>query len=127
MRALIVALALAAVPATASAQMHDGHDPAGGASVEVQFAAFGPANVDVLAGDEITWMNVSVRRHDVAATDGSFDSGSLFPGARRCVTSHAAESRSAYKRNGTSPALPFRVVIGMHRPGYATSACGPND
>ena len=81
MRALIVALALAAVPATASAQMHDGHDPAGAASVEVQFAAFGPANVDVLAGDKITWMNVSVRRHDVAATDGSFDSGSLFPGA----------------------------------------------
>jgi plastocyanin len=83
MRALIVALALAAVPATAGAQMHDGHGmgaPGPGTSIDVQFAAFGPANVDVLAGDKVSWMNVSVRRHDVAADDGSFDSGSLFPG-----------------------------------------------
>jgi len=82
MRALIaVTLALAAVPASAGAQMPDMHGPGAGTSVDVQFAAFGPANVDVLAGEKVTWMNVSVRRHDVAADDGSFDSGSLFPNA----------------------------------------------
>jgi plastocyanin len=83
-RALFVTLLLALLPATATAtaQMHDGHGaPADGTSVDVQFAAFGPMTVDVLAGDRITWTNVSARRHDVAADDGSFDSGSLFPGA----------------------------------------------
>jgi plastocyanin len=79
--ALIAVLATLALPASASAQMMDmDHGAHGAAGVDVQFAAFGPAEVDVLAGDRVTWSNVSARRHDVAADDHSFDSGSLFTG-----------------------------------------------
>jgi plastocyanin len=77
-RALIVA-ALLAVPAPAAAQMHGDHGAAPSTAVSVQFAAFGPAVSDVLVGDKITWTNTSVRKHDVAAVDASFNSGPLFP------------------------------------------------
>jgi plastocyanin len=77
--AAVAALALA--PAAASAQHGDhGADP-GGTTVSIAFAAFDPPFVDVLRGDRITWDNVSVRQHDVAAVDGSFNSGPLRGGA----------------------------------------------
>jgi plastocyanin len=78
-RALLAAVAaLALMPAAATAQHgdHGGHDPGAG-MVSIQFAAFAPPFVDVLRGDTITWDNVSVRQHDVAAVDGSFNSGVL--------------------------------------------------
>jgi plastocyanin len=77
--AAVAALALA--PAAASAQHGDhGADP-GGTTVSIAFAAFDPPFVDVLRGDRITWDNVSVRQHDVAAVDGGFISGALRGGA----------------------------------------------
>ena len=82
-RALLAAVAaLALAPAAASAQHGDhGTDP-GGATVSTAFAAFDPPYVDVLRGDRVTWDNVSVRQHDVAAVDASFNSGALRGGAR---------------------------------------------
>lgn len=76
-RALLAALAaLALMPAAAAAQHGDHGGPVPGAgTVSIQFAAFAPPFVDVLRGDTITWDNVSVRQHDVAAVDGSFNSG----------------------------------------------------
>ena len=82
-RALLAALAaLALMPAAAAAQHgdHGGPDP-GAATISIQFAAFEPPSIDVLRGDRITWDNVSVRQHDVAAVDGSFISGVLPGGA----------------------------------------------
>jgi plastocyanin len=80
-RATILAALLAlALPASGGAQMHMDHGGAGGPAVDVQFGAFAPAALDVLTGDRITWTNASARRHDVAADDLSFDSGSLFTG-----------------------------------------------
>jgi plastocyanin len=81
-RALLAAVtALALAPAAASAQHGDhGADP-GGTTVSIAFAAFDPPFVDVLRGDRVTWDNVSVRQHDVAAVDGSFNSGALRGGA----------------------------------------------
>ena len=63
------ALVPAADPAAAA--------PAGAAGPEVmiQFAAFAPAQLDVLPGETVTWMNMSQRSHTVTADDGSFDSG----------------------------------------------------
>jgi plastocyanin len=79
-RALLAVAALLALPATASAQMHHGDHAAAGPEVSVGFASFAPAELDVLAGEPVTWNNVSVRKHDVAALDLSFNSGALTPG-----------------------------------------------
>ena len=82
-RALLAAVAaLALAPAGASAQGHHGGAPEpGSAHVSIGFADFDPPFVDVLRGDEVHWENDSVRRHDVAAVDGSFNSGVLAAGA----------------------------------------------
>ena len=81
-RALIAAVAaLALAPASAAAQEHHGGPPPDGADISIGYADFSPARVDVLAGDPIHWANASVRRHDVAAVDASFNSGILGAGA----------------------------------------------
>jgi plastocyanin len=110
-RALLAAVAaLAASAAPASAQMHHDHGATGGSMVDVEFAAFAPPAIDVLAGEPVTWSNASVRRHDVAAVDGSFNSGSLFAGATY---------RHAFDRPGVVPYFctlhPFmRGTIAVH-------------
>jgi len=48
-------------------------------SVNIQFSAFGPGQIDVLPGETVRWQNVSERRHTVNADDGSFASGDLYP------------------------------------------------
>ena len=82
-RALLAALVvLALAPAVAAAQHGDhGAAPDAGAAVSIGFAAFDPPFVDVLRGERVTWDNVSVRQHDVAAADGGFNSGPLRAGA----------------------------------------------
>jgi plastocyanin len=80
-RALLAAVAaLALAPAAAPAQGHD-HGAGSGAKISIGFAAFDPPLTDVLRGDAVRWDNASVRRHDVAAVDGSFVSGVLGAGA----------------------------------------------
>jgi plastocyanin len=85
--AIAVALVLAAAAAPAAAQHAHGGPPSHGAGtgtgtqVEIGYAAFDPPQLDVLRGDAITWDNVGVRRHDVAAVDASFVSGILGAGA----------------------------------------------
>lgn len=69
--AVAVAL-LAAAPAAAAPQ----------AKVYVQYAAYGPAQLDVLPGAVVAWTNVSRRTHTVTADAGGFDSGELGPGRR---------------------------------------------
>lgn len=77
---LAAAIVLALAPVTATAQDHHGGEPHAGA-ISIGFADFDPAFADVLTGDSIRWTNDSVRRHDVAAVDGAFNSGSLGAGA----------------------------------------------
>jgi copper binding plastocyanin/azurin family protein len=50
-------------------------------AVTIQFAAFAPPHVDVLAGDTTTWRNVSGRIHTVTAADGAWTSARLSTGA----------------------------------------------
>jgi plastocyanin len=71
--ALAGVLALLAAPAGAAGATHD---------VNVQFAAFGPPQVDVLPGETVSWTNVSLREHTVTSEGGLFASGGLVPGAR---------------------------------------------
>ena len=42
--------------------------------VSIQFAAFAPRRIDVVAGDTVRWTNNSVRVHTVNAVDGSWSS-----------------------------------------------------
>ncbi|MCD6727989.1 MAG: hypothetical protein LT070_12230 [Solirubrobacteraceae bacterium] len=62
------------------------------ATVSIEFNAFSPAHVDVLAGDTVRWRNESVRTHTVTAVDRAFDSGPISGGegfARRLETDGA--------------------------------------
>lgn len=60
-------------PRTAMAQ--------GTASVAIVDFAFDPGSVSVAAGGTVTWTNQGATVHTVSADDGSFESGSLDPGA----------------------------------------------
>jgi plastocyanin len=51
------------------------------ARVPIAYAAFATPYLDVIAGDTVTWVNDSVRPHDIVAADFSFDSGRLATGA----------------------------------------------
>jgi hypothetical protein len=48
--------------------------------VLIAFAAFGPPQTTVLAGDTVTWTNQSVRKHAVDGLGEPFDSPELFSG-----------------------------------------------
>jgi plastocyanin len=48
----------------------------------IAYGAFAPMQVQVLAGDTVTWTNVSVRDHTVNALDGSWGSPTLTEGDR---------------------------------------------
>jgi plastocyanin len=110
-RALVAAVvALALAPASAAAQGHPHGDAPQGADISIGYADFSPARVDVLAGDPIRWANSSVRRHDVAAVDVSFNSGILGAGMAFSRT-FASAGEVAY----FCTIHPFmRGVVGVH-------------
>ncbi|HKX25008.1 MAG TPA: plastocyanin/azurin family copper-binding protein, partial [Actinomycetota bacterium] len=56
-------------------------EAAGGTAVAIQGFAFAPTTLDVAAGMEVTWTNQDPAPHTVTADDGSFDSGTIDPGA----------------------------------------------
>lgn len=72
---LVLVAALVIVPGAAG--MDGSHGGTTDVHVHVDFAAFSPAEVDVVTGESVRWTNDSVRAHDVAAEDGRFDSGRL--------------------------------------------------
>jgi plastocyanin len=65
---LAAALLLVAMPSSAALPV---------ANVYVQFAAYGPDQLDVLPGQTVLWTNVSTRTHTVTSDDGLFDSGDV--------------------------------------------------
>ena len=80
-RALVLAaLALACTPGAAQAANR---------VVDMPGKFFVPPALSVLAGDSVTWTNSDSFDHDVAALDGSFDSGRMSTGARYSVTFRA--------------------------------------
>lgn len=83
MRRAIAAAALigAALGPPALAQQHGGHDAPDARHVSVQFSAYAPRHLDIVAGETVRWTNDSVRQHTVTADDGSFDSLRLLAGA----------------------------------------------
>jgi plastocyanin len=62
------ALLLVAMPSSAALPV---------ANVYIQFAAYGPEQLDVLPGQRVLWTNVSTRTHTVTSDDRLFDSGDV--------------------------------------------------
>jgi plastocyanin len=54
----------------------------GADGIQVAGFAFTPTQVEVAAGTRVEWTNTDPTPHTVTARDGSFDSGTLDPGAR---------------------------------------------
>src|SRR5947208_11565265 len=52
------------------------------AAVSILFSSYSPPQIDVVAGDTVTWSNDSVRRHTVTSVDGAWTSPSVFGGDR---------------------------------------------
>lgn len=83
-RAAAVAMALAGALLLALALLLAAPVGAGAAtqSVNAEFDAFSPSQVDVLPGETVEWSNVSPRVHTVTSDTGLFDAGELSPDAR---------------------------------------------
>jgi plastocyanin len=77
MRGGVLAAVLAAAFLAVAACAEAGVQP-----VSVQFAQFGPSQLDVLPGETVEWTNVSPRQHTVTSDTGVFASGDLFGGDR---------------------------------------------
>jgi plastocyanin len=55
---------------------------AAAAAASILVASYSPPQIDVVAGDTVTWTNDSVRKHTVSAQDGSWSSPEVFAGDR---------------------------------------------
>jgi plastocyanin len=88
----LLGAAIAALALAAPAAAQEGHGaPMAGASPAMPLGAappitmrnklFAPGATTTLVGDTVAWRNDDTVAHDVAAYDGSFDSGRLEPGA----------------------------------------------
>jgi plastocyanin len=64
----------------------------------IAYGEFAPKDVQVLAGDTVTWTNVSTRAHTVNADEGSWGSAELASGARFSHTFAAPGSFGFYCR-----------------------------
>jgi plastocyanin/predicted thioesterase len=75
----LIVLAGLAGPAAAQMGMGDGGPgmSATGPRVGIAYAAFAPPQIDVVAGDTVTWTNSSLRKHTVTADSGAFSSAEL--------------------------------------------------
>ena len=70
--------AFAALPLTAAIARADGHATAH--TVVIRDFAFVPAEIQIKAGDSITWINEDSARHSATDLNGAFDTGLLGKG-----------------------------------------------
>jgi plastocyanin len=75
-------IALAAPDPTSSPEAVPPRPPTTGAVVHVKNFAFGPANVTILAGQTVQFIDDDDTPHTVTAGDKSFDSGTLNKGGK---------------------------------------------
>ncbi|WP_342069783.1 plastocyanin/azurin family copper-binding protein [Yoonia algicola] len=70
--------ALAALPFSTAIARADGH--ASAHTVVIKGHAFTPADIEIKAGDSITWINEDNARHSATDLNGAFDTGLLSRG-----------------------------------------------
>jgi plastocyanin len=81
-----------------------------GAAVSIVDFAFQPASIEVATGGTVTWTNTGQAPHTVTADDGSFDSGTLAPGATFSQT-FATAGTFTYHCN-IHPQMTATVIVG---------------
>jgi plastocyanin len=81
-----------------------------GAAVSIVDFAFQPASIEVATGGTVTWTNTGQAPHTVTADDGSFDSGTLSPGATFSQT-FATAGTFTYHCN-IHPQMTATVIVG---------------
>lgn len=77
-------VALVALPLTAAIARADGH--ATTHTVVIRDFAFTPADIQINAGDSITWINEDNARHSATDLNGAFDTGLLSQGQEATMT-----------------------------------------
>lgn len=82
--ALRLGAALVALPLTAAIARADGH--ATTHTVVIKDFAFNQANIEIKAGDSITWINEDGARHSATDLNGAFDTGLLKKGEEATLT-----------------------------------------
>jgi plastocyanin len=80
------------------------------AAVSIVDFAFQPASVEIVTGGTVTWTNTGQAPHTVTADDGSFDSGTLSPGATFSQT-FATAGTFTYHCN-IHPQMTATVIVG---------------
>jgi plastocyanin len=80
------------------------------AAVSIVDFAFQPASVELATGGTVTWTNTGQAPHTVTADDGSFDSGTLSPGATFSQT-FATAGTFTYHCN-IHPQMTATVIVG---------------
>lgn len=82
--ALRFGAALVALPFTAAIARADGHATAH--TVVIKDFAFTPTDIQIKAGDSITWINEDNARHSATNLNGAFDTGLLGQGQKATMT-----------------------------------------
>ena len=75
---------LVALPMTAAIARAAGHATAH--TVVIKDFAFTPADIQIKAGDSITWINEDTARHSATDLNGAFDTGLLSQGQEATMT-----------------------------------------
>jgi plastocyanin len=87
--ALTLAIAVALAVTGRAAAMDEGGPP----PVDIEFASYAPPQIQVLAGDTVTWQNMSSRAHTVSAVDGTWSSAHIAGGD---MFTHRFDATGAY-------------------------------
>jgi len=74
---IVTALSLASLAAFGAPAAPAAAGPEPGPMVDILYTGYSTPQVDILAGDSVTWRNASVRVHSVAAGDGTWASERL--------------------------------------------------
>jgi len=83
---------------------------AGAGAVTIKDRSFQPGSISVTVGSTVTWTNADNTAHTVTADDGSFDGGTLAPGATFSQTFTTAGT-FAYHCN-IHPSMTATVTVG---------------
>lgn len=79
-----IGAAFTALPLTATIARADGHATAH--TIVIKDFAFTPKDIQIKAGDSITWINEDSMRHSATDLDGAFDTGLLSQGQEATMT-----------------------------------------
>lgn len=77
----LAALAITATIFSCSKEKDNDNENPQGTTVRITSTGFSPALLNVTAGTTVVWQDADQGSHTVVADDGSFDSGSMLPGA----------------------------------------------